>query len=88
MAIESKESKGKIRYIWGWILDIFGCLLLVIGGLFTLAGIVLIVVSIIDPPTGGDGLFFVFNLCLGVGLLLIGPLLLLIGTKIISRKKV
>jgi hypothetical protein len=78
---EEEELRRKNNRIWGWILTI-------VGGLFTLAGIILIVVSIIDPPTGGDGLFFVFNLCLGVGLLLIGPLLLLIGTKIISRKKV
>jgi hypothetical protein len=81
MNTENKVGNGRGQQIWSWIF-------IVTGGLFTGAGLTLIVVSIIDPPTGGDGLFVILYLCPGAGLLLIGPLLLLIGTLIISRKKV
>jgi len=61
-------------------------LAVILGGLLSIAGIVLIVASIINPPTGGEGFFLLINLGLGGVLLLIGLPIFIIGSKIISRK--
>jgi flagellar basal body-associated protein FliL len=73
METENKEEKEKSHGIWGWILVIF-------GGLFTLSGLCLLVVFVSSPNSDVSSYLF------SALLLMIGALLLFISIRMITRK--
>jgi len=74
MNTEIKEVKGKNHRIWGWILAI-------IGGLFTLAGIFLLIVFSTTQSDISQYLFSALFLAVGV-------LLLIFGIRLIIHKEI
>ena len=91
MNTENKVRNGKGRYIWGWILDILGCLFVVIGGLLAIGSSPFLLdwIQVFNKYHSWQlPEEHTIDCIFGVPFLVGGILLMFIGKKIISRKKV
>jgi hypothetical protein len=91
MNAEIKVGNGRGRYIWRWILDILGWLLVVIGGLLAIASSPFLLdwIQVFNKYQSWQlPEEHTLDCIFGVPFLVGGILLLFIGKKIISRKKV
>ena len=87
MITTNTELMRKGRQIWGWMLDIFTCIVLTAGGLGTIGGIFMIVLAISTGNKGEQLELVVMIFEIAIAILLIGIPLLILGIWLLSCKK-
>jgi hypothetical protein len=86
MITTNAKLKRKRRRSWGWILDIFNFIVLIVGGLGTIGGIFMIVLARSTDYKGEQLELGVMIFEIAIVILLIGIPLLILGIWLLFRK--